>query len=102
VLAQGTVGTDMSILKRRTVRLTVTGAAALGFLIAPTALASEPVERSDAQPCYNGIIPGNPYIQPCGSPPRQRKPPVGTADQWAVIACRDIPGCLSWYINHPH
>jgi hypothetical protein len=92
----------MDTLQRRSVRLLVTGAAALGFLIAPTALTSQAAERSEAGPCYNGIIPGNPYIQPCQSPPRRPKPPGGTADQWAVIACRDIPGCLSWYINHPH
>jgi hypothetical protein len=92
----------MSILRRRAVRVTVTGAAALGFLIAPTALTSQPAERSEAGPCYNGIVPGNPYIQPCNSPPRKPKVRGGTADQWAVIACRDIPGCLSWYINNPH
>ncbi|HEX2286748.1 MAG TPA: hypothetical protein VHI10_18325 [Mycobacterium sp.] len=96
----------MSNLERRMVRLVVTGAAALGFLIAPTALmshtAAQPVVRDQAGPCYNGVIPGNPYIQPCNSPPRKPKVRGGTADQWAVIACRDIPGCLSWYINNPH
>jgi hypothetical protein len=92
----------MNILKRRTVRLIVTCAAALGFLITPTALMSQSAEQSQARPCYNGIIPGNPYIQPCQAPQRRPKPRGGTPDQWAVIACRDLPGCLSWYINHPH
>jgi hypothetical protein len=92
----------MSNLKRHIVRVAVTGAAAVGFLIAPTVLMPDTTPRSEAAPCYNGIIPGNPYIQPCQSPPRRPKPPGGTADQWAVIACRDIPGCLSWYINNPH
>jgi hypothetical protein len=92
----------MNNLEVRVMRVVVMAVAALGFLIAPTVLMSQQAERSEAGPCYNGIIPGNPYIQPCGSPPRQAKPPGGTADQWAVIACRDIPGCLSWYINNPH
>jgi hypothetical protein len=92
----------MKLLHQRRVRLIVTGAAALGFLITPTALMSEAPDQSQARPCYNGFIPGNPYLQPCQAPPRRPKPAGGTADQWAVIACRDIPGCLSWYINHPH
>ena len=92
----------MSILKRRPTRLIVTAAAALGFLIAPTVLAAESVTESDAAPCYNGIVPGNPYVPSCNVRPRIPRVRGGPPDQAAVIACRDIPGCLSWYINNPH
>jgi hypothetical protein len=93
----------MSILKRRTSRLIVTGAAALGLFVTPTALMLHAADQSQARPpCYNGIVPGNPYIPSCNIEPRRPKPPGGTPDQAAVIACRDIPGCLSWYINNPH
>jgi hypothetical protein len=101
VLVRGTVGT-MSTLQRRIARLVVIGATALGFLITPTTLMLESAERSQARPCYNGIVPGNPYVQSCQFPQRTRKPPGGTPDQAAVIACRGWPGCLSWYINNPH
>lgn len=92
----------MSNLEHRILRLVVTGVAALGFLIAPTALISQATTRDDARPCYNGIVPGNPYVESCNFPPRRPKVRGGTPDQAAVIACRDIPGCLSWYINNPH
>jgi hypothetical protein len=92
----------MSNLERRILRLGVSGAAALAFLIAPTVLSMQSADQAQARPCYPGIVPGNPYVESCNFPPRQRKPAGGTPDQAAVIACRDIPGCLSWYINHPH
>lgn len=95
----------MSALIRRTMRVSVTGAAALGVLIAPAALISQPTGRTithEAQPCYNGIVPGNPYVRPCNFPPRQPKVRGAAPDQAAIIACRGFPGCLSWYINNPH
>lgn len=91
----------MSILNRPT-RLFVTGAAAVAFLIAPTALAAESVIESNAAPCYPGFVPGNPYVPSCNVGPRIPRVRGGPPDQAAVIACRGIPGCLSWYINNPH
>jgi hypothetical protein len=92
----------MGVLKRRRTRLIATGAAALGFLIAPSVLAAESVVESEAQNCYPGVMPGNPYLQSCNFGPRIPRVRGGPPDQGAVIACRGIPGCLSWYINNPH
>jgi hypothetical protein len=93
---------NKSNLERRILQVLVTGAAALALLIALPVLVAQSAGQAQAQPCYNGIIPGNPYIPSCNFPPRQPKPPGGTPDQAAVIACHDVPGCLSWYINGPH
>jgi hypothetical protein len=84
------------------VRLVVTGVAALAFLIAPTVLFGESSAQPTAQPCYNGVIPWGPFIPSCTLPgptgPRVR----GAApDANAIIACRNHPGCLSWYVNGP-
>jgi hypothetical protein len=92
----------MSTFGRRIVRFVITGAAALAFLAAPAALFTDSVPQASAQPCYNGVIPWAPYIQSCTLPgpvgPRVR----GQApDANAIIACRDHPGCLSWYVNGP-
>jgi hypothetical protein len=82
------------------------GAAALGILIAPTAvvMSSQPAEQTiqnQARPCYNGIVPGNPYIRNCALPDRGHKIRGSAPDQNAIMACRGIPGCLSWYVNGP-
>ncbi|MBY0286474.1 MAG: hypothetical protein K2X52_04925 [Mycobacteriaceae bacterium] len=92
----------MNLLKRRPSQLIITGAAALGFLIAPAVLTAESAIESEARPCYPGFVPGNPYVPSCNVGPRIPRVRGGPPDQAAVIACRDIPGCLSWYINHPH
>jgi hypothetical protein len=92
----------MNVLRRRPSQLIVAGAAALGFLIAPVIVGAESVTEATAAPCYPGIVPGNPYIPSCNVGPRIPRVRGGPPDQAAVIACRDIPGCLSWYINNPH
>ena len=92
----------MTNLEYRIARLVVLTSAALSFVVAPTELLSQSAGRSEALPCYNGIVPGNPYIPSCNFGPRIPRARGGPPDQTAVIACRDIPGCLSWYINHPH
>jgi hypothetical protein len=96
----------MSTVGRRISRLVVTGAAALAFTVAPTALVghsiAEPATEHEARPCVNGVIPGNPYIVNCNLPPRHPKVRGAAPDAGAIIACRDWPGCLSWYVNNPH
>ena len=89
-------------LEPRFVRPVVIAAAALSFLIAPTVLLSQSAGQAQAKPCYNGIVPSNPYVPSCNVGPRIPRVRGGPADQAAVIACRDLPGCLSWYINNPH
>ena len=92
----------MSTFVRRMVRLVVTGAAALTFLIAP-ALFSVSASPASAQPCYNGVVPWGPFIPSCTLPGPQGGKVRGSApDANAIIACRNHPGCLSWYVNGPY
>jgi hypothetical protein len=85
---------------RRIARLIVIGVAALAFLGAPTVLVAQPAEPV-AQPCYNGVVPGNPYVPSCTVPGPQNKIRGSAPDPAAIIACRNWPGCLSWYVNGP-
>ena len=92
----------MRTIRGRMVRLTVSGAAAFAVLASPAALATVSAPVASAQPCYNGVIPWAPYVQSCTLPgpvgPRVR----GQApDANAIIACRNHPGCLAWYVNGP-
>ena len=92
----------MSTFARRIVRLVLTGAAALTFLIAPTAVITVSAPEASAQPCYNGFLPGAPLIPSCTLPGPQGPRVRGQApDANAIIACRNLPGCLSWYVNGP-
>jgi hypothetical protein len=92
----------MSTFGRRIVRLVITGAAALAFLVAPTVLFAGTVPKATAQPCYNGVIPWGPFIPSCTLPGPQGPRVRGAApDANAIIACRNHPGCLSWYVNGP-
>jgi hypothetical protein len=92
----------MSTFVRPMVRLVVTAAAALSFLITPTVLFTGSVPQASAQPCYNGVIPWGPYVPSCTLPGPQGPRVRGQApDANAIIACRNHPGCLSWYVNGP-
>jgi hypothetical protein len=88
---------------RRALRFVITGAAALAFTVAPTALmaSSNSAVQHDARPCYNGISPGNPYVPSCTVPGPKNKIRGSAPDAAAIIACKNYPGCLSWYINNP-
>jgi hypothetical protein len=84
------------------VRFAVTGAAALAVVIAPTVLFTEGSVEQTAQPCYNGVLPWGPYVPSCTLPGPQGSKVRGSApDANAIIACRNHPGCLSWYVNGP-
>jgi hypothetical protein len=90
----------MSSLERRLVRMTVTGAAALAFLATPVALFIGNAPQASARPCYNGVIPWAPFVPSCTLPGPQGPRVRGAApDANAIIACRNHPGCLSWYVN---
>jgi hypothetical protein len=93
----------MSTFGRRIVRLVVTGVAALAFLIAPTVLLTQSSVHQTARPCYNGVVPGAPFLPSCTLPGPQGGKVRGSApDANAIIACRNLPGCLSWYVNGPY
>ncbi len=89
--------------RRRILRVFVAGSAAASFLIAvPTALSNTDTEQTaQPQPCVNGVIPWNPYVVNCNLPPRGPWVRGAAPDAGAIIACRDHPGCLSWYVNGP-
>jgi hypothetical protein len=91
----------MSTFRRPTLRLIVTAAAALAFAVAPTVLLSHTTAQPQAQPCYNGVVPGNPYVPSCTIPGPQNKIRGSAPDPAAIIACRNFPGCLAWYVNGP-
>jgi hypothetical protein len=76
--------------------------AAAGFLITPTVvLGDATTAKSEARPCYNGVLPGNPWVRSCSLPDRGHKIRGSAPDANAIIACRGIPGCLSAYVNGP-
>ena len=87
--------------RRRIARLIVTGSAAASFLIAVPAVLGETDAEQSAQPCVNGVIPWNPFVVNCNLPPRGPRVRGAAPDAGAIIACRDHPGCLSWYVNGP-
>lgn len=86
-------------------RLLFAGAAALALAVTPIAVQAYTHEQAPPRivgaPCTNGVVPGNPYVVNCNLPQR-RAPVIGAApDAGAIIACRNIPGCLSYYVNTP-
>jgi hypothetical protein len=84
------------------VRFVVTGSAALAVVIAPTVLFTEGSAEQTAQPCYNGVVPWGPFVPSCTLPGPQGSKIRGSApDANAIIACRNHPGCLPWYVNGP-
>jgi hypothetical protein len=82
-------------------RPALAGAVAATFVIAPIAL-THSTTRFESDDCVNGVIPWNPYVVNCNLPPRTIPKVRGAApDAGAIIACRNKPGCLSWYVNGP-
>lgn len=83
-------------------RLTTVGSAVLmatGALAAAASIAAAPGTAVAAPQCSMYIEPFNPYLQTCGIP---NNPPVvrgASPGAGAIIACRDIPGCLSYVVN---
>ncbi|WP_301122273.1 hypothetical protein [Mycolicibacterium fortuitum] len=87
---------------QRILRPVAVGAAAVAVVVAPTAVwASPKVSEIQAEPCVNGVIPWNPYVVNCNLQPRPPRVRGSAPDAGAIIACRDRPGCLAWYINGP-
>ncbi|GAA2776449.1 hypothetical protein K0O64_12500 [Mycolicibacterium pallens] len=91
----------MAISLQRIVRIVYGALAAAAFLLAPTALFNTPTAQAApvAQGCYNGVIPWNPYLKSCSLPSTQPRVRGAAPDATAIIACRNHPGCLSWYVN---
>jgi hypothetical protein len=85
-------------------RLIIFAAAALALLLAPSALMTEQDSGSaqpSAQSCYNGVTLLNPWGRSCTIPGPVNKIRGSAPDANAILACKGIPGCLSWYVNNP-
>lgn len=91
----------MSSFGIRIARASVGAAAVVGLFVAPTVIGDAPAPREQAAPCYPGVLPGNPWATSCNFGPRPPRVRGDPPDQTAVIACRDIPGCLSAFVNGP-
>lgn len=51
--------------------------------------------------CNQFIQPGNPYTNTCGIQGGSPSAIGGSPSAGAIIACRGIPGCLSYAVNGP-
>lgn len=91
----------MKNIRQRIVHSIVSGAAGAAFLMAGPAMFNQTAPSASAEPCVNGVIPWNPYVVNCNLPPRQPRVRGAAPDAGAIIACRNHPGCLSWYVNGP-
>lgn len=90
----------MSTIRRRFMRLILGGAAAVALVLSPAVLFDVSAPQASAQPCYNGVLPWGPFVPSCTVPGPQAPRVRGAApDANAIIACRNHPGCLSWYVN---
>lgn len=56
---------------------------------------------ASADSCSQFIEPYNPYLQTCGIPNAPVTVPGSSPGAGAIIACRNIPGCLSQVVNGP-
>jgi hypothetical protein len=93
----------MSTIGRRIVQSVVVAAGALALLTTPSTVFPESAPEASARPCYNGTIPWAPFVPSCTIPGPQAPRVRGSApDANAIIACRNHPGCLSWYVNGPY
>ena len=94
----------MFALRPRTRRLMVAGLSTLALVLAPAvtdALAPPSAAVATGSPCVNGVVPLNPYVVNCNLPPRGNQIVGATPDAGAIIACRNQPVCLSYYVSYP-
>ncbi len=80
-------------------RIATAGSAALMMVGGALAAAIVTAPGATADGCSMYIQPFNPFLQTCGIP--NKPPPVqgGSPGAGAIIACRNIPGCLSYVVN---
>jgi hypothetical protein len=83
---------------RRLLVLGVFGATAASGLVALD-VATTP--QSDSLACDMNLVPYDPYHQTCGIPNQIPTAPGQAPGAGAIIACRNIPGCLSQAVNGP-
>ena len=95
----------MVILRRLGLRLLLFAAAAGAITTVPTVLSTDTskpaVQIVGAPRCVNGVVPVNPYVDYCFLPPRSPRIRGQAPDAGAIIACKGVPACLSYYVNYP-
>lgn len=80
-------------------------AAALSVPLVPAATETltppEAVASAGPPDCVNGVVPLNPYVVNCNLPKRPTRVIGSAPDAGAIIACRHVPICISYYVNYP-
>lgn len=84
-----------SLYRTRSLVIAGLAAAALTAALPATTAAASPRD------CVNGVIPLNPYVVNCNLPPRGHQVIGAAPDAGAIIACRHVPMCISYYVNYP-
>jgi len=90
--------------ERHRLLLAGVAATALAVALAPAvadSLNPPPAAVAAGPDCVNGIVPLNPYVVNCNLPPRGNHIVGAAPDAGAIIACRHIPICISYYVNYP-
>jgi hypothetical protein len=82
-------------------RLLVIGAFGIASASGLMALDVATMPHSDSLACDQSIAPYDPYHQTCGIPNQIPVVPGAAPGAGAIIACRNIPGCLSQVVNGP-
>jgi len=82
-------------------RLVATGVFGLGAMAGMVAVGGATTPTSDLVACDMNIVPYDPYHQTCGIPNQIPTAPGQAPGAGAIIACRNIPGCLSQAVNGP-
>lgn len=77
------------------------GAGALAVAAGVMVGAGATAPSASADSCSQSIQPYNPYLQTCGIPNAPVTVPGASPGAGAIIACRNIPGCLSQVVNGP-
>lgn len=82
----------------------MTAVAAATLALVPAAVdvfTAPPAAISAAPACVNGVVPLNPYVVNCNLPPRGRQVIGAAPDAGAIIGCRHVSTCISYYVNYP-
>ncbi|MDT5339934.1 MAG: hypothetical protein QOD90_5439 [Mycobacterium sp.] len=82
-------------------RLLVIGVSGIALASGLLAFGVATTPRSESLACDMNLVPWDPYHQTCGIPNQIPTAPGQAPGAGAIIACRDIPGCLSQAVNGP-
>ena len=86
---------------RNVQRLLAIGAFGVAFAAGVLGLDVATTPHSQQLACDMNVVPYDPYHQTCGIPNAIPSAPGQAPGAGAIIACRNIPGCLSQAVNGP-